>query len=347
MREIRLISSSESTVWDDFIQTSCAGPYLLYGWNQAVNKSYGHETFNIMAFADDGKPEGALSLALIKPPLLKGSLVSLPFCDYGGIISADDEVSSGLIEFACRIADAHGAKLEIRSAVDLGVLRDKFGMGVIMHKVRMILVLPRSSVELLNGFKSKLRSQLKKPVKEGLVFKTGSIDLLDDFYDVFRVNMRDLGSPVHSRKFFAAVLEYLSPNATIGIVYRDAVPVGCGMILASGNSVTIPWASTLAQYNPLSPNMLLYWGFLEYAVGNGYKYFDFGRSTPGEGTYKFKEQWGAVPQPLFWYGQGFRDEAETFSASGGMREKIARIWARLPQGLCDMAGPLLRRYISL
>ncbi len=347
MREIRLISSSESTVWDEFIQTSCAGPYLLYGWNQSINKAYGHEIFNVMAFADDGKPEGALSLALIKPPFMKGSLVSLPFCDYGGIIAADDKVSSGLIESACNIADDHGARLEIRSPVELEVLRDKFRMGVIKHKVRMILELPRSSQELLDGFKSKLRSQLKKPLKEGLAFKAGSIELLDDFYNVFRVNMRYLGSPVHSKKFFAAVLEHLSPNATIGIVYRDAIPVGCGMILASGNSITIPWASTLAQYNPLSPNMLLYWGFLEYAADNGYKYFDFGRSTPGEGTYKFKEQWGAVPHPLFWYGQGFTDEAETLSAPSGMREKIARVWARLPQGLCDTTGPLLRRYISL
>jgi len=26
--------------------------------------------------------------------------------------------------------------------------------------------------------------------------------------------------------------------------------------------------------------------------------FDFGRSTAGSGTYRFKEQWGAVPRQL-------------------------------------------------
>jgi FemAB-related protein (PEP-CTERM system-associated) len=347
MKEIQLINSSESSIWDEFILSSGAGPYLLYGWNQAVEKAYGHKTFNLMAFADNGIPIGALPLALIKPPLIKGSLVSLPFCDYGGIISTDDEASSVLIEFASQLADAVGAKLEIRTAKEFKVLCEKFQMGVISHKVRMILELPHSSQDLLSGFKSKLRSQLKKPVKEGLVFKTGSHELLDDFYEVFRVNMRDLGSPVHSKKWIASVLDNFSANAMVGVVYKESTPVGGGIILLYGDTVTIPWASTLAEYNKLSPNMLLYWGFLEYAADNGFKYFDFGRSTPDEGTYRFKEQWGAVPHPLYWYGEGFSDEPETLAASGGMREKIAQVWAKLPQGVTDTLGPVLRRYISL
>ena len=32
-----------------------------------------------------------------------------------------------------------------------------------------------------------------------------------------------------------------------------------------------------------------------------YAFFDFGRSSEGEGTYKFKKQWGAKPTPLVWY----------------------------------------------
>ena len=36
------------------------------------------------------------------------------------------------------------------------------------HKVRMLLELPESSEDLMASFKSKLRSQIKKPIKEGL-----------------------------------------------------------------------------------------------------------------------------------------------------------------------------------
>jgi hypothetical protein len=47
--------------------------------------------------------------------------------------------------------------------------------------------------------------------------------------------------------------------------------------------------------------MFLYWSALKFACENGYRFFDFGRCTPGKGTYRFKEQWGAKPMQLYWY----------------------------------------------
>jgi hypothetical protein len=72
------------------------------------------------------------------------------------------------------------------------------------RKVRMILSLPDSSDALMKSFKSKLRSQIRRPVKDGLYSRIGSGELLDDFYFVFAKNMRDLGSPVHSRDLIDA-----------------------------------------------------------------------------------------------------------------------------------------------
>jgi FemAB-related protein (PEP-CTERM system-associated) len=348
MKEIHLISDSQSRIWDEFILSSgCAGPYLMYPWGQVAKKAYGHRMFYIMSFGPDGKAIGALPLVFVKAPFLKGSLVSLPFCDYGGIISRDEEAISGLVDFALVLASSLDARLEIRSAIGIPVLKERYGMGVISHKVRMILKLAPNSQVLWDGFKSKLRSQIKKPQKEGLEFRLGGSELIDDFYNVFRINMRDLGSPVHSKKWIESVFEFMGSKAHTGIVYKDTVAIGSGIILECEDMLTIPWASTLAAYNRLSPNMMLYWSFLEYAADNGFTYFDFGRSTPGEGTYRFKEQWGAIPQPLFWYAKGFRDEPEHSVNKGSIREKAARIWAKLPQGLTDIAGPFLRRYISL
>lgn len=348
MKNISLINDSQNRIWDEFILSSnSAGPYMLYAWGQAAKKAYGHKTFNIMSFGPDGKADGAMPLVFIKPPLLKGSLVSLPFCDYGGIISFNDETTEGLAGFAAGLASSIGAELEIRSKSEIPALKEKYGMGVISHKVRMILELTADSHTLWDGFKSKLRSQIKKPQKEGLVFRLGGSELLDDFYNVFRINMHDLGSPVHSKKWISSVLECMGERARTGVVYNDATAIGGGIILACGDTITIPWASTLTAYNRLSPNMMLYWGFLEYAAGNGFKYFDFGRSTPGEGTYRFKEQWGASPQPLFWYGKGFKDEPEETAARGSLRQKAAEAWAKLPQKMADFIGPVLRRYISL
>jgi hypothetical protein len=106
----------------------------------------------------------------------------------------------------------------------------------------------------------------------------------------------------------------------------------------------------------MSPNMLLYWTFLTFAADHGYRQFDFGRSTPGEGTYRFKKQWGAEPQQLYWYENRVPAKAkrnqtsnkEGFSAIVSPGKKFAEnVWQRLPRSGTDWLGPKIRKYISL
>jgi hypothetical protein len=87
---------------------------------------------------------------------------------------------------------------------------------------------------------------------------------------------------------------------------------------------------------------------LEYACDHGYQVFDFGRSSPGEGTYRFKEQWGATPTPLRWYYiplNGARINWE--SSEKGKFEKAIRYWKKLPLPVSKVIGPGIRKYIGL
>lgn len=137
----------------------------------------------------------------------------------------------------------------------------------------------------------------------------------------------------------------------MGLIYKDETPIGCGIILMTGKQVSIPWASTLRRYNNLSPNMLLYWNFLKYAADTGHNLFDFGRSTLGEGTYKFKAQWGAEPHTLYWHtahtGCQLSKSDNAADKSNGNRELLASLWARMPLWAANVLVPLLRRHISL
>jgi hypothetical protein len=90
--------------------------------------------------------------------------------------------------------------------------------------------------------------------------------------------------------------------------------------------------------------MLLYWSVLKYGCQQGYRVFDFGRSTPGEGTFKFKGQWGAKPVPLYWYYWTERQESlpELNPKNPKYRTAIA-IWKRLPVALTKIVGPYISR----
>ena len=116
----------------------------------------------------------------------------------------------------------------------------------------MLLPLPESSEILLSSFKSKLRSQIRKAEKNGLTFELGTSNVLvSDFYNVYAQNMRDLGSPVHAEKWFKAIIKSYGQSSLISVVYHDGQPIGGGVIIKSGDNASIPWASTLRDFNRL------------------------------------------------------------------------------------------------
>ena len=191
----------------------------------------------------------------------------------------------------------------IRIAKDLDVDHIEFrqenrlnnGFPVKTHKVSMRLSLPGSIDTVWKSFPSKLRSQIKRSQKEGMVVRTGRHEELDNFYKVFSLCMRNLGTPVYPKHFFRNILDHFPESTWICSVYLGDMPVASGFLAGFKNRLEIPWASSDSRYNRFSPNMLLYWSCLTIACEKGFTEFDFGRSTVGEGTYKFKEQWGAVP----------------------------------------------------
>ena len=314
---IRTMTPADTGLWDAYISNSSRGnAYQKFLWGQAIYQTYAHTTYNLMAVkagpdatGQAGKEVvvGVLPLVHIKHFLFGNKLYSMPYADLGGLTADNQWVEQLLLDNALGIAHQKNIPVvELRQSSPLPELtqqtHDIFSCCTAQtNKVRMLLELPDSSEQLMNSFKSKLRSQIRRPLKDGLNIKVGGLELLNDFYHVFAVNMRDLGSPVHAKDFIKNLVEAALDSARLFIVYQGKRPLACSFTLGCGPTLSNPWASSLRKFNALSPNMLLYWAMLKYGCDNGYKTFDFGRSTPGEGTYKFKKQWGAVETPLNWY----------------------------------------------
>jgi FemAB-related protein (PEP-CTERM system-associated) len=342
---IRQANDIDQTSWDAFVLDYPEGSaYHLYAWKKAVEEAYGFRGIYLLA-EGQGRICGVLPLVLMKIPLLGRKLISLPYCDVGGALTYEPAVETALFtEARMLLRSIKFRGLEIRSAVPPtpGCVCSSS-----VKKVRMVLELPGDSRTLLAGLKSKLRSQVNKPLRDGLKISLGGLELVSDFYRTFTENMRDLGSPVHSREWIEAVVGFFGERARVGVVYTPGgMPAAGGIILLHRKTVSIPWASSLRRLNHLNPNMLLYWTFLAFAADNGYSRFDFGRSTPGEGTYKFKEQWGARPQPLVWSDllEVDRKKNTTLAVK---RARMEALWRRLPLEICNSLGPKVRRWISL
>jgi FemAB-related protein (PEP-CTERM system-associated) len=174
----------------------------------------------------------------------------------------------------------------------------------------------------------------------------GREEMLDGFYDVFATNMRDLGTPVYPKAFFRNTLRQFPDRTWISTVQKDGMIVAAGFLAGFKDRLEIPWASALRAYNRFSPNMLLYWASLEFACEQGYRVFDFGRSTPGESTYRFKEQWGATPHQLYWYYSLPPGTAMPQVNPDNPKYRLAiGAWQRLPVWLTRAIGPRIVKYL--
>lgn len=337
-------SPTEDSQWDAFVLRSpLSSIYHLSKWKHLIYQCFKHDSYYIKAVDGAGDCTGVLPLVHLSSVLFGNFFVSLPFFNYGGVCADDQCTEEALWAKAQEIATEKRAQfIELRCTRTF-----PFNVPVKTSKVTMKLDLPSTGDELWKSFTSKLRSQIKRPIKEGMTAEIGGHDLLHLFYRVFAENMRSLGTPVYPKRFFEAILNAFPDSAHIAAVRdRDGNPVAAGFMLGYRDQLEIPWASSLKSHNHLGPNMLLYSSVLKFACERGFRVFDFGRSTPGEGTFRFKQQWGALPEQLYWY--YWIREGEAMPNLNPTNSKYAAaitIWKKLPLAVTNRLGPLIVRNI--
>ena len=345
--------------WDDYVQRHPdATPYHRLGWLQSVEEAYGHRGLALVAHSEDELLQGVFPLSLIRYPWGRPKLSSLPFCDVGGPLADNECAYKALIAAGSQLLKDVGASTcEVRYAGASLDLQAPIADHECLPKVRMLMDLPDNSEQLFQSFKPKLRSQIRKAWKNGLVADVStSPSAVARFYPVFAENMKRLGSPVHSLQWFLELKEAYGDRMWLGLVRnrnQNQVIAG-GVVLRTGDHAAIPWASTRVAFNHLAPNMLLYWSLLAYSSDHGCRQFDFGRSTLNEGTYRFKRQWGANAHNLTWLqlqregGRPINLNAAVAEGTRGKLRPIAEeVWRRLPLILANTLGPRIRRYITL
>lgn len=329
-----------SAQWDAFVHARPqASVYLLSAWPLLAREVFGHAAYFLEAEDVNGTLLGVLSLVRQKSFLLGNFMTSLPFFNYGGALSDHDEVALALMTRAQQLAMELGCSyLEFRDA------QPRPGAwSVRKDKVSMVLQLPESFAKLSQQLGSKLRSQVKRVDREDSSVQVGGAELVDDFYEVFAENMRDLGTPVYPKRFFKALVERCAQHCHVLVVRRAGKPAAAAFLVIYNGFAEIPWAACLSSAKPLGFNMKLYWEVLSFVVERGCTQFDFGRSTIDAGTYKFKKQWGAQPVQLYWHRwqrNAPKGGAEPMKESRVMRY-ATQIWQRLPLPIANALGPLV------
>lgn len=340
MSGLRVAEVRDWRAWDSYVAEAEGSSFChLASWREVLETELGAECLYRVVEDSAGRCVGVLPLVRVRSLVLGHYLVSLPFLNYGGPLGSP-AARRLLMEWA--VAEARG------SGADLLELRSRGGgelppeLRVAERKITVVLDLPPEAERLWKEFPAKLRSQIRRPQKEGMTVKFGA-DQVIAFHEVFSRNMRDLGTPTLPRGFFAALSRHFGERVIFGVIYTGSQPVaaGCGFVWRGEFEMT--WASSLREYNAKAPNMLLYWSFMEELIRRGVGVFNFGRCTPGGGTHRFKSQWGGRDEPLRWGQWSARGVSATPSPERPVFQVATAVWRRLPLAVANRVGPLLAR----
>ncbi|MFW5895670.1 MAG: GNAT family N-acetyltransferase [archaeon] len=322
--ELEILNNSNIILWNDFFDqynglvTIAHNPTL----SKILKKSFGFDSKNIMIKQSD-KIIGVFPISIIN-----GKLVSIPHFSYGDILLNGSETEKKKIRDKIL-----NKQYEIRSF-------EAFSAYYNDLKIMSYLELKDSVEDQWNYWKSKLRSQIRKGIKNGVQVKKGRKEYLTEFYRVYSKNMRDIGSPVLSYKFFKNILEfYQHGEAKVFLAEYQNKTIASSIVLTYKDFAEVCWASSLKEFNNTQANMVIYWEMIKHAVNQNYDIFSFGRSSKDSNTYRFKKQWNPKEKQLYFnysHPQKISIKKMTF---------LSKLWSKLPLFIANLIGPYISKRI--
>ncbi|MBN2474417.1 MAG: FemAB family PEP-CTERM system-associated protein [Pirellulales bacterium] len=335
--------NGQEHVWREYTaRAGISGVHCDPRWVLALRDGLRLEACWVVAKQDE-RVVGLLPLTLVKSLLFGRFLVSLPYVNWAGVIAEEEPVARALIDRAVELADQWDVRyLELRHETEYEhpALTQK-----LTEKVHMRLPLESSEESVWKQLKQVVRTQIRKGEKGGLAIDWGRHELLRDFYRVFAHNMRDLGTPVYSRRLFSSILDQFPGDAELCVVRLEGRPIAAAVAIHSHGITEVPSASALRAYRATAANSLMYWRLVQRAIERGQSVFDFGRSTLGGNTYTFKKKWGARPEPAVWQYYVRKGDVGDMRPDNKKYDRMIRIWQRLPVCLTRVVGPAIVRGI--
>ena len=320
--------------WDAFL-TRCPAhsSYHRSVWLNVL-KDYSGFAIYLFGIKVDGEIVAAVPTLFMKSFLFGENQISVPYVNYGGVLSVSIEYSNALFSGM--------KKWLLKNQVDYFELRttqSEYKLPMKDQKCSMILSLPDSDESLERGLSAKVRAQYKKASNFRPIITFGGVELLDEFYSIFSRNMRDLGTPVYSKSLFKKILEESEIESFLCVVKINGKPVSTAFLSGYRDMLEIPWASTLRSANKFDSNMWMYRMILKEAIRRSYLYFDFGRTTIDSNTYKFKKQWGAKSVRHYWYYVLTNDSLPEANPDNPKYRLFISLWKMLPVWVANRIGP--------
>ncbi len=340
--QIRMANEADAGVWDAYVLAHPRGTFFhRYGWKRLIESTYRHPGHYLMALRD-GVLCGLLPLGQVKHLLFGHSLISVPFCVYGGALADDDAIREALEAHAMRLAQTLGVDhLEVRNEQPV---REDW-----LRKDNLYVTFRRALSEdheaNMSAIPRKQRAMVRKGIKAGL---TSELDEgIDNLYLAYSESVRNLGTPVFDKAHFRAIRAEFGEDVDVVTIRHEGRLVASVMNYYFRDQVMPFYGGGIAAARDLAANDFMYWEVMRRAVERGCRVFDFGRSKVDTGSFRFKKHWGFAPEPLCYeYFLVKATEMPDLNPNNPRYRHFINTWKRLPVGLSRAIGPWLARGLA-
>mgnify|MGYP003433801359 FL=1 len=333
---------SDRQRWDDFVEQHPEASFFhRYGWAVVLRAAFGHRPHYLLA-ERDGEIVGLLPLGEIRSLLFGHSLISSPFCVYGGPLASDEHVSAALIDAASvRARELNVDYLELR-----GTRRSrpdwpcKDDLYVTFRKP-----IAANDDDNLKAIPRKQRAMVRAGIDAKL---TVTIDPGPDrLWPLYAESVRNLGTPVFPSRYFTLLQREFGADCEVTTVEHDAQPLASVMSFYHRGTVLPYYGRGSSLARQYKANDFMYWSVMRRAVERGITVFDYGRSKLGTGSFSFKKHWGFEPEPLYHeYDLVKAKEMPNVSPTNPKYQMFIAAWRKLPLPVSNTVGPWLARSLG-
>jgi CelD/BcsL family acetyltransferase involved in cellulose biosynthesis len=364
--DVRLAEEADYGDWNRFIvsntPTAFSSLYNLFEWRRVLQVAYEYHPYYFIA-EKGNEIVGCFPLMHVKSMLLGDRLICLPFTDHGCgpvVANQDEKVIKLLLTEADRLAiDLKVDLTQVNSPKDdVNLFAFEFGYKKLYDYYTFIIDLTSKMDSVWINFKKQVRNSIKKAEKGSVeVAVANTPESMDRIHKIHVNNMKRLGTPPHSRKFFKQMWKQMHPTGQIRtyIATCEGRDIAGAVLFPHRDSVRWGIGVVRSEYRWLNPLYPLLWEAIQWSKEKGYATFDMGGSRPDSGNYDFKEAWigknqanGRIVELNHLYRFLNKSEGNIVSLENPNYVRMSNLWRKyVPSLLANNLGPYLRKQIAM
>lgn len=335
------LDHATAEAWDSFVTTHPEGTFChLFGWRHVIVRAFGHACFYLMVRRKE-QIIGVLPLVHVKTPLFGNGLISTGFCVYGGPLVTEPAAADILDRAAISLRDKLGADfLEYRN---LSPAQPDWLQKSNLYVTFRREILP-SRDDNLKAIPRKQRAVVRKALTADLLTLEYDNDI-ERFWQVYSTSVRNLGTPIFTKRFFLELKQVFKEQCEIAIVKDETgAAIATVMSFLYGDCVMPYFGGGLPAARKYGAFDFMYWSVMERARERGFRQFDFGRSKVGTGAFAFKKNWGFKPTPLSYaYAMAGEQPLPDVNPLNPKYRMMIATWKHLPLPVANLIGPWVAR----